>query len=228
MELPSLEIPKTSSLAEGLYQALKDAIFEGKLSPGDRLTELSVAKHVNISRTPVREALHRLQNERLLESSGRTLVVSKFSMETLGELCSVRETLEGLAAQLASTKKSSTDIVILEKINEDIRMAVEADKTDEIIKSNFAFHTFIWQMSQNHYLKQELLELRKSINRLQTSTLDSKDRQLETLEEHKEIIHAIKESDGELAEKLTRKHFQKAEILRMTKLKMNFFTETSS
>ena len=220
MKLPPLNILNTNSLADGLYDALKEAIIQGKLKSGDKLTELTIASHANISRTPVREALHRLLNEGMLEQSGRSLIVSKVSLEALSELCVIRETLEGLAARLTAIKRSESDILALESLNEEFEKSMQEGNSEEIIKNNNFFHFFIWQASQNLYLKNELSMLRESIERMQTSTLHSEKRQIETLEEHRAILEAIKNSDAEKAELLTREHFRKAEAIRLTMLRM--------
>ena len=220
MTLPPLNIHITNSLADGLYEGLKEAIVQGKLKSGDKLTELTVAAHVKMSRTPVREALHRLLREGMLQQSGRSLVVSKVSIEELSELCIIRGTLEGLAANLAATNRSDSDILALKSLNEDLETSIIKGKSEEIIKNNHFFHFFIWQASQNKQLKNDLLDLRESIKRMQTSTLHSEERQIETLNEHREIVEAIKNSDADLAEQLTREHFRKAEAIRLTMLRI--------
>lgn len=220
MSLPPIQIPTASSLADGLYEGLRNAILEGALQPGDKITERSLALHVKISRTPVRQALQRLQNEGMLEPSGRSLVVSNVSLETLTELCIVRQTLEGLAAYLAAMKRNESDLFALTNILNDMESAVEKNDFNTIIHTNNSFHTLIWQASQNQYLIQRLSELRSSIMRMQNSTLHSKERQIESLEEHREILKVISNSDAEAAERLTREHFRKAENLRIAMLKI--------
>jgi DNA-binding GntR family transcriptional regulator len=228
MKLPPLNILNTNSLADGLYDALKEAIIQGKLKSGDKLTELTIAAHVNISRTPVRQALHRLLNEGMLEQNGRSLVVSRVSIETLSELCVIRETLEGLAARLAAINRSESDILSLESLTNDFEMSMNDGNTEEIIKNNYYFHFVIWEASQNQYLKNELSVLGESIQRMQISTLHSIDRQSETLKEHRALLEAIKNSDAEAAESITREHFRKAEAIRLTMLRMKALKNSKS
>lgn len=220
MALPPLNIHTTNSLADGLYEALKEAIVQGNLKSGDKLTELTIAAHVKMSRTPVREALHRLLSEGMLQQSGRSLIVSEVSIEELSELCIIRGTLEGLASNLAAINRSDSDILALESLNDDLEKSIKARDTEEIINNNDFFHFFIWQASQNKQLKNDLLNLRESIKRMQTSTLHTEERQIESLGEHREIVEAIKNADADLAEQLTREHFRKAEAIRLTMLRI--------
>ena len=220
MILPPININHQASLSEGLYEALKSAINLGQINSGDKLTETMIAGHANISRTPVREALQRLLNEGFLEQSGRSLTVSKVSIQALTELCVIRENLEGLAARLAAINRSDSDIFALESFNNLFKQAVGNKNLDEIITHNHAFHSFIWEASQNKYLKNQVSLLRDSIIRMQASTLHSEERQLQAIQEHQAITEAIKNSDAELAERLTQEHFRKAEAIRLTELRM--------
>ena len=220
MNLPPLNIDTNNSLSIGLYNALKSAIDHGQLKPGDKLTETMIAKHANISRTPVREALRRMLNEGILEHSGRSLIVTQMNIEALSELCVVRVKLEGLAARLAAERRSESDIIALETFIDMLEEAIQQDNFKDVVSNNHAFHFFIWEAAANNYLKNQLSTLRDTIVRLQASTLHSKKRQEDTLKEHKTIVEAIKNGDALLAERLTEEHFRKAEAIRLTKIRM--------
>ena len=220
MGLPPLTIDDKNSLSIGLYNALKAAINQGHLKPGDKLTEIMIAEHAKISRTPVREALRRMLSEGLLERSGRSLIVTKLNIETLSELCVVREKLEGLASRLAAERRSESDILALDSYNNLLEEAIFNNNFEGVVTTNHAFHSFIWEAAANTYLKNELSTLRDTIFRLQASTLHSKDRQVESLKEHRAITEAIKNGNAFLAENLTEVHFRKAESIRLTNLRM--------
>ena len=219
MPLPDFELT-SGSLSEGLYQALREGIITGDIKPGERLTEQAVAEHADISRTPVREALKRLQDEGLLKSEGRTTVVAIPSLEELNDLYSVRETLEGLSARLAATFRSESEVLMLEHMLGLLRTATLEGDSAAIIQTNRAIHESLWQASRNRYLIDQLRTLRSFIDRLQASTLRVKERSAEALKEHEQIHLAIANRDPDLAEKLVRQHFRNAEATRMMLLRM--------
>ncbi|AFZ69577.1 GntR family transcriptional regulator [Deinococcus peraridilitoris] len=220
MPLPPINIPTHTSLADGVHEALRAAIIRGVLDAGVKLTEVSLAGHLNVSRTPIREALRRLQAEGLLVPSGRSLMVSEVSLEALAELCVVREALEGLAARLAASQRNDIDLWVLADLNNSMHRAVEEDDFQTVIRTNHAFHSTVWQAAHNGYLTTRLAELRETIERMQTSTLHTHERRVEALQEHEEILLAIKSSDADGAERVTREHFRKAEAIRLRQLRL--------
>lgn len=220
MALPPFQIDTSTSLAVGLYEALRGAIMRGELKAGEKLTEVSLAEHVHISRTPVREALRHLQRDGLLESAGRSLIVSPVDVDAMMEMCVVRETLEGLAARLAASYRGEADLLALSDLQETMRAASAENDVPAVVRANHRFHSTIWRASRNRYLARQLQELRQSIERLQTSTLNSSERRAEAEAEHEEILAALHAADTEWAERATRQHFRNAESLRLRLLRL--------
>ena len=223
MYMTSLEFDLSNgSLSEGVYQTLRNAIIKGDIKPGERLTEQGVAAEASISRTPVREALNRLQDEGLLKNSGRSKIVALPTLEEINDLYSVRECLEGLSARLAANFRSETELMTMEGLLGRLRTVVHDDDIPSVVQVNRAIHETIWQASRNRYLTQQLRTLRSFVDRLQASTLRVRERNLKALEEHEKIHEAILNKDADLAEKLVRQHFRQAEATRMMLLRMEW------
>ena len=212
MTLPDITLPGDQSAAQELYVALRDAIFDGQLAPGQQLVEGAVAKVANVSRTPVREALHRLEMDGLITGRG-TKTVAAPSRAELTDLVVVRENLEGLAAALAANARTDLDLEILRDAHQAYSRAAAAGNGDvaTIVELNDRFHQAIRQTARNRYLTTQLGYLRKMVQRLQTSsTLSDPTRLAETVIEHELILGAITDRNVERAELVTRAHFRSA------------------
>lgn len=211
----SISLPGRGSRADEIYEVLREAILSGRLEPNERLREEEIAKTVSASRTPVREALHRLEMDGLLRQTSRGVVVTDYSADELAELCVVRESLEGVASRLAASSRSETELALIHAALDAYRAAIEGDDIGIVIETNHGFHDAIWQASHNRYLMRHLELLRGLIERLDTTTLSTPERQREGLDEHVAIAAAIEERDAERADELTRRHFSKATALRI-------------
>src|SRR5262245_32812822 len=115
---------RTRSRAEFVYDSLRDAISDGRIAPGERVREEEVARNLGVSRTPVREALQRLQQRGLLVLGvGRGLIVAHLSQQQVVELYAMREILEGSAARFAATHATAAEIAMLYQLQEQLRAA---------------------------------------------------------------------------------------------------------
>jgi DNA-binding GntR family transcriptional regulator len=214
-----IELPGLGSLADELYAYLREAILSGELAPNERLVEATLAQTAHVSRTPVREALKRLEMDGLVKTtSSRGVVVTAFSYDELHDLCVAREGMEGLAARLAASSRSEFDLVNLDHTMEQTAAAVERADVPRLVDLNHAFHEAVWRASRNRYLAQELRLLRGLIERMQQTTLTTPDRQRQMLQEHGETVEALRRGDSEAAEKITRHHFQRAMAIRLANL----------
>lgn len=203
------------SRADEIYESLKVRIAGGELQPGDRLVEQTIAADAGMSRTPVREALHRLEVDGLVESKGRSIVVVEFSAEDLAELGTVRESLEGLAARLAALARSDIDVGTLERLLAESKDAADTDDVARFVELNHAFHDVIWTSARNRYLARQLGLLRSLIERRQDTTLATHERRSEAQIEHTAIVHAIVTRDPDAAEAAARAHFRNALSIRI-------------
>jgi DNA-binding GntR family transcriptional regulator len=219
MPLSRVRLPGARSRADELYEWLREAIISGELRPSERLVETTIADLASVSRTPVREALHRLEVDGLVNDRGGGLEVNDFSLAELADLCAVRETLEGMATELAATALSALELETLRQIVAEeealIQHGNDESTFDRRVELNHIFHETLWRASRNAYLASQLENLRGLIERIQDSTLHQSDRIVEAVAEHTEIVRAIEEKDTELAGQLARTHFRHAMAMRM-------------
>ncbi|HEY2326913.1 MAG TPA: GntR family transcriptional regulator [Gaiellaceae bacterium] len=215
MPLTKIRLPRRGPRAQELYEFLRTAILEGKLLPDERLVELEVARLSGVSRTPVREAIRKLEADGLVEQTTAGMRVTVMSAREVRDLCAVREHLEGMAGRVAAGTRSDIDLRHLERLVDAFDEAVETGNLDEIVSLNRAFHQAVWEITGNQYLAALLADLVHRIEGLQGTTLTSLERQQETAREHREFLTAIRDRDEEAAEQLGRLHFREAMALRL-------------
>jgi DNA-binding GntR family transcriptional regulator len=211
-----IELPGKQSLAEELYGYLRGAILSGELHPYERLIESTLAELASVSRTPVREALHRLELSGLVREGERGgLEVRGFSVDEVADFCAVSEMLEGMATELAATLRSEWDVAALRMIVNAEARALEEDESTEIqVSLNHSFRETLWHASQNRYLIEELQRLREVVEGLRT-TPPLAERQAEALDEHRAIVDAVERRDGKEASALARLHSRNALATRL-------------
>ena len=213
---PALTHVARAGQADRLYEELRAAILSGTLAPNERLVEASIAAASQVSRTPVREALHRLAMDGLVQETGRGVVVCPVDMDHLGELCAVRETLEGMVTRLAALARSEAELTALRRTHEEFQhLASEGGSATALIRLSHTFHAIIWQASHNRYLAQQLRAIREQIERVQNNNLFDSWRRSSAISEHELILRAIEARDPEAAELAARAHYQEATALRL-------------
>jgi len=209
---PRLDLSALSSglpLGEAVFRVLRHALREGVYRPGDRLREEEIARELNVSRTPIREAFGRLQSKRLIEPSGtKGLVVRTLDMTEVLELYAMREILEGAAARLAAQHASPSEFEALD----DLLIAFEAHLGDaaEMARLNRLFHNGIIRAARNRYLETVLDELQDGIALLGATTFSVAERPGTAVAEHRAMLNAIRERESEQAEKLASTHIREA------------------
>jgi DNA-binding GntR family transcriptional regulator len=190
------------------YYLLLEAIDQGEFRPGDRLVESDLAERFGVSRTPIREALQRLETQSVLARDGRSLVVSSLNHDQLGELYTVRAELEGLAARLAAQHAAPEEVRVLwEMIRKDRELL---DRPDMLARANKRFHRQIHLASHNRYLVQQLEMVHRSMALVSNTTLAVEGRGQRALEEHEAVVRAIEAHDGEAADSAIRTHISRA------------------
>jgi DNA-binding GntR family transcriptional regulator len=205
-------MPRARSRADFVYGSLRDAISDGRIAGGERVREEEVARNLGVSRTPVREALQRLQQRGILIlGPGRGLVVAQLSHEQVVELYAMREILEGSAARFAAMQATPAEIATLYQLQEELRTA---DDDMLHITLNRRFHQAIYEAAHNRYLIQTLESLNDSFALLRSSTFRLPHRTRNSDEERHCIIAAIEKRDPELAEKEAREHIVQAQRTR--------------
>src|SRR5215510_7621675 len=140
------EALRTRSRADFVYESLRDAIWDGRIAVGERVREEDVARNLGVSRTPVREALQRLQQRGLLVlGPGRRLVVAQLGHDEVVELYAMREILEGSAARFAAERATPEEIVTLYQLQEQLKSA----ERDLHVTLNRRFHQAIYEAAHN-------------------------------------------------------------------------------
>ncbi len=187
---------------ERVYRILIKAIERGELKGGTRLRELDLAKQIGVSRTPVREALARLEAQGLVVSdSSRGMVVEELDHRAITELYAMREVLEGTAARLASQHASEVEITILRKI---VERHEQLSEPLDLAENNKLFHGTLYRCSHNRYLLKMLRSTHEAMLLLGQNALSTKGSTKEWTQEHLALVEAIERHDGEAAEKLAR------------------------
>ena len=195
------------SRAETVHRALLEALRAGVYRPGDRLREEDVAARLGVSRTPVREALGRLAEKKLVEpAGGRGLVVRSLTPGEVLELYAMREILEGAAAGLAARHRAEAEIDALRELQQ--RLSAFDRPPTELARLNGLFHAAVVRAARNRYLDQALSELQDSIALLGPTTLGLEGRAEEAHGEHDAIVAAIRRGDPAAAEEAARTHIR--------------------
>ncbi len=211
-QLAPLRLDNYKPLRELVFEALREAIISGTLRPGERLMEVQLADELGVSRTPVREAIRKLEHDGFVVMIPRKgAYVADMSLKDVAEIFDVRRALEALAAQLASERASDEDLERCERILVEYGECIEQLDTVRLIEVDSRFHEAIYQMAGNSRLQQMLNLLREQVQRYRTMTLSHGPRMKRALEEHRRILEAIAARDGERAARLAREHIESAE-----------------
>lgn len=190
------------------YALILEAIDTGAYRPGDRLVESDLADRFGVSRTPIREALQRLETQSMLTRDGRSLIVASLDHNQLAELYVVRTELEGLAARLAARHAAPEEVRVLkDMVIEDHDLL---GNPEALSRANRRFHKQIHLASHNRYLVQQLDLVHRSMALLATTSLAVEGRGEVALAEHQEIVDAIEQGDGDAAYEALKKHISQA------------------
>ena len=195
------------------YEMILEAIDTGTYKPGSRLVESELADRFGVSRTPIREALQRLETQSLLTRDGRSLIVASLDHSQLSELYVVRGALEGLAAREAAGHATPEELAVLRDMLESDRKLV--GDPEAMSRANRRFHKQIHLASHNRFLVQQLDLVHRSMALLASTSIAVAGRPTDTLEEHERIVKAIEEGDGDAADKALRDHISQAFIIRL-------------
>lgn len=200
-------------LAERVYFELKKALQAGRFEPGQRMREEAIANWLEVSRTPVREALRRLVSDNLLVSTEHGLAIPHLSRDQIFELYAMREVLEGAAAALAAQHASSAEVDFLNQILRE--QAAAKNDAGRLLAVNKELHGCIYRAANNRYLVRTLQSLQDELEQLRGTTFSWPGRPKEALKEHRAIVQAIERRDAHAAEKAARLHVSAALRLRL-------------
>jgi DNA-binding GntR family transcriptional regulator len=203
------------------YERIKQAILDGTFEPGASLVETAVAEWCGVSRTPIREALTRLEQDGLINRTDRGMTVRERTPEEILDIYEVRIALEATAARLAAERHTPIDRVRLERL---VSAAYEAEPApdDAALEGqhqadkNREFHRAVWAASHNESLIDLLDRLNLHLLRYPITTLTAPGRWEESLEQHRDLVDAILSRDAARAEKVAEQHFTAARDIRLS------------
>ena len=212
---------KSTSLADQVFDRLENDIIQGVYPKGEILTELKLVEHLGVSRTPIREALRRLEQERLIEDTGKGSRVLGITEEDLQDIMTIRERIEGVAAYYATVNmtpeglKEMSHLVDLQEFYYEKRDAERLRQVDD------QFHDLICILSKRTVITDTLIPLHHKTRRYRRIAMEDWARATKTKGEHYEMYQAIVSGNAELAEELTTKHIMNAKKHMMEEMKFN-------
>ncbi len=200
-----------------IFEALQGEILDGRLQPGDRVKEAEVAERFGLSRTPVREALRRLETRGLLvHAPHKGMVVARLETSAVAELYVMREILDGAAARLAAQHATETEIAAMEKQIARDRKLLGDPKA--LAAANRAFHSAVFRAAHNRFLVKASDALAEALALLGPTTLSAKGRGKQSVSEHQTIVSAIKSRNPNAAEDAARRHIRAAFEVRLMQM----------
>ncbi len=219
-EVFNMTVNEYMPLRDVVFYTLRQAILKGEMAPGERLMEIQLAKKLGVSRTPIREAIRKLELEGLVIMIPRKgAEVAGITEKALRDVLEVRRSMEELAMELAVARMQEKDIKALEAARIEFREALSSSDMIRIAQADEKFHDVIYAGTYNDKLVQILNNLRDQIYRYRLEYIkDTGKRQL-ILIEHENILNAVKTRNVELGKRAMREHIDNQEITISRKLK---------
>jgi len=200
-------------LRDVVFNTLRQAILKGELAPGERLMEIQLAERLGVSRTPIREAIRKLELEGLVLMIPRKgAEVAKISEKSLRDVLEVRRSLEELAIELACQRMTPEAVEELEKKQEEFKEAVEQGNPMEIAETDEAYHDVIYKGTCNDRLVQMINNLREQMYRYRLEYIKDEDKRQILLLEHDNILRAVRQRKVQEAKEAMREHIDNQEI----------------
>ncbi len=199
------QIERHQTLREKILETIRDAILKGSLKPGERVSEPELAERFGISRTPIREAFRQLESEGYLQVIPRKgAVVASLSERDIEEFYAIKIILEGFAARMAAEKLSMKDIEKLESINQRLEQIAKDGDVKNFFRVHNEFHEVFIKAAGNERLYEMINQLVMKFKRLRLASLSQPGRMEISVEEHRNMIQAFKDHDGDKADSLVR------------------------
>ena len=200
-------------LRDVVFNTLRQAILKGELEPGERLMEIQLAERLGVSRTPIREAIRKLELEGLVLMIPRKgAEVAEISEKSLREVLEVRRSLEELAIELACQRITPEELTALEEAENRFARAVEDGEVMAIAESDENYHELIYQATANERLVQILNNLREQMYRYRLEYIKDEDRRQILVVEHEHILRAVRRRDIADAKSAVREHIDNQQL----------------
>ncbi len=216
----NINFDSVKPIRDVVYEYLRTAIINGLIKPGERLVEKEYAEKFNISRTPVREALRKLEIEGLVENIPRKGdIVKGIDLNDMLEIFAIRQALEPLIVKTAMENLSSEDIIKLQETINRMTDCANHDDTAEVLNAFQTFHEILLNISNMPRLCAIISQLKDYLGRFRTMSLSDPVRRNQAISEHNEILQAIIAKDNEIAERLILSHLASARHALLKKMK---------
>lgn len=201
---------KTVSLADQVFEKLENDIISGVYPRGEILTELKLVEQLGVSRTPIREALRRLEQERLIQDSGKGSVVLGITTQDLIDIMEIRQRIEGIAAAYATRRITAEGLEELQRIHELQQFYYEKMDMERLREMDDQFHDAIYRWSGSSVFCDTLRPLHKKTQRYRRLSIGDKERLAISVRQHNDILQAIVAKDAQQAQKLITEHIDTA------------------
>jgi DNA-binding GntR family transcriptional regulator len=208
--------PARGSATDAVTDALREAILDGTLAASTWLREEDLANQLSVSRTPVREALRRLADERLTyRVANRGSVVAPMTLDEILAVYAVRESLEGLAAHTVALRRPHGAVEMLTELQQEMERSAETADIEELARLNLEFHRVLRRQASNPYLDLFLTQVEQAVRRFGQSTYVDPARRPVALAEHQRIVDAIAAGDADNAQEAAITHMRNARQVRV-------------
>ena len=201
---------KSTSLADQVFEKLENDIIQGVYKRGELLTELKLVEQLGVSRTPIREALRRLEQERLIEDTGKGSRVLGITVEDLEDIMNIRQRIEGLAAYYAAKNITPDGLRELTHIVDLQEFYFSKHDKEHLRQVDDQFHDMICILSRRSVIADTLIPLMRKTRRYRRVAIDNWERTTNTMNEHRRLFEAIASGNAELAQELATQHIIKA------------------
>lgn len=209
VKVPKLKVDSYQPLRDVIFETLRKAIVSGDIKPGERLMEVSLADQMGVSRTPVREAIRRLEAEGLVTMTPRKGThVSELSVKDIMDVLEIRTVLDKLATDLAAKRMQPVQLKALESVHKQYISCVEKENMEGAVKKDVEFHDLIYAASGNPRLVAVAGSLREHVYRFRVIYMSGNLIAENVLNEHEEILAALKEAQNNIASDLAEKHIR--------------------
>ncbi|MHB1404427.1 MAG: GntR family transcriptional regulator [Desulfitobacteriaceae bacterium] len=225
-QLTPIKLDDFGPIRETVFSTLRNAILDGKLRPGERLVERDIAEKLGISRTPIREAIRKLELERLVVHIPRKgVVVAGFSKEEVMEILAIRSVLEGLICRFAAEKIEDKQIERLEYLLEQINQEHQKGNVKKVNTLHDKFHETVYRAAESPRLYDLFSTLGEYIRKFAQIGYTKPGRTEKAIKEHQEILNSLRNRDAKQAESMAVKHVENSREAYLEAYMMNHFKE---
>lgn len=201
---------KGMSRADWVFETLEGDILSGNCAAGELLTELKLCERMGVSRTPVREALHRLMQEGLLEESTHGMIVRGVTESDLADIYEIRRRIEGYATRLCAERITEEQLAELAEVVDLQDFYTARGGAANIRDADTRFHELVYRYCGSDVLRSMLTDLHRKVKRFRKASVENPARAQIAVREHADILRALKAHDGDEAERLAVLHIENA------------------